>query len=106
VAFNPHTPVSALEPILPSCDFVLAMSVNPGFGGQKFIPEVLAKVRQLDEWRRDHKPELRIQIDGGITPATIGAARRAGADWFVAGSAVFGQPDRAAAIAALRTAAA
>jgi ribulose-phosphate 3-epimerase len=105
VAFNPHTPVAALEPILPFCDFVLAMSVNPGFGGQKFIPEVLTKVRQIDVWRAAHKPELRIQIDGGITPHTIGAARQAGADWFVAGSAVFGQADRPAAIAALRQAA-
>ena len=70
-----------------------------------FRSEVLAKVRQLDQWRRDHQPTLRIQIDGGITPTTIGAARQAGADWFVAGSAVFGQTDRAAAIAALRAAA-
>jgi ribulose-phosphate 3-epimerase len=105
VAINPHTAVACLEPILPFCDFVLVMSVNPGFGGQAFIPEVLGKVRAIDAWRREHRPSLRIQIDGGINPETIGAARDAGADWFVAGSAVFGQTDRKLAIQALRAAA-
>lgn len=105
VALNPHSAFAQLEPILPDLDFVLVMSVNPGFGGQQFIAEVLPKVAQIARWRDEHKPALRIQIDGGITPATIAAARRAGVDWFVAGSAVFGQPDRAAAIAELRRAA-
>ncbi|MSP90897.1 MAG: ribulose-phosphate 3-epimerase [Myxococcales bacterium] len=105
VALNPHTPVQSLEPILADLDFVLVMSVNPGFGGQSFLPGVLAKVRWLDLWRREHRAALALEIDGGIGPATIGAARAAGVDWFVAGSAVFGAPDRAAAIAALRTAA-
>lgn len=105
VALNPHTPFAAIEPILPFVDFVMVMSVNPGFGGQSFIPEVLAKVRAIDAWRRQHNPALRIEIDGGINNDTIGAARAAGVDWFVAGSAVFGQADRAAAIAALRAAA-
>jgi ribulose-phosphate 3-epimerase len=81
------------------------MSVNPGFGGQAFIAQTLDKVRGLDAWRRQHGADLAIQIDGGITPATIAAAREAGVDWFVAGSAVFGHADRAAAIAALRAAA-
>lgn len=105
VALNPHTAFVNLEPILPFCDFILIMSVNPGFGGQSFIPETLAKVRAVDHWRRQHNPALRIQIDGGINLATIGPARLAGVDWFVAGSAVFGQADRGAAIAALRHAA-
>lgn len=105
VALNPHSSFAALEPILPFADFVLVMSVNPGFGGQAFIEPVLDKVRQIDSWRKRHKPGLFIQIDGGITAATIGSARQAGVDWFVAGSAVFGQSDRAAAIAKLRTAA-
>ena len=105
VALNPHTPFSAIEPILPDVDFVLVMSVNPGFGGQSFIGHVLDKVRQIDAWRRAHKPELFIEIDGGIHAGTIAAARHAGVDWFVAGSAVFGQKDRAAALHGLRAAA-
>ena len=105
VALNPHTAVAALEPILPDLDFVLVMSVNPGFGGQQFLPGVLDKVRWLDDWRRARGAPLAIEIDGGIGPATIGPARAAGVDWFVAGSAVFGAADRAVAIAALRAAA-
>jgi ribulose-phosphate 3-epimerase len=106
VALNPHTAVSLLEPILPELDFVLVMSVNPGFGGQRFIPAVLDKVRWLDAWRREHGSALAIEIDGGITPETIGEARAAGVDWFVAGSAVFGKSDYTAAIDALRAGAA
>lgn len=105
VALNPHTPFAAIEPILVDVDFVLVMSVNPGFGGQSFIGHVLEKVRQIDVWRKAHKPGLFIEIDGGIHNGTIEAARSAGVDWFVAGSAVFGQSDRAAAIAGLRAAA-
>lgn len=105
VALNPHSAFAQIEPILPFVDFVLVMSVNPGFGGQQFIAEVLPKVRALAAWRADHNPNLFIQIDGGITAQTIAAARRAGVDWFVAGSAVFGATDRAAAIAELRRAA-
>jgi ribulose-phosphate 3-epimerase len=106
VAINPHTPAQALEPVLPDLAFVLVMSVNPGFGGQKFLPRVLDKVRWLDAWRRERGAGLRLEIDGGIGPDTIGAARMAGVDWFVAGSAVFGQRDRQAAVRALRVAAA
>ena len=105
VALNPHTAFALLEPILPDLDFVLIMSVNPGFGGQSFIANVLDKVRAVDAWRKVHNPALKIQIDGGIKPSTIAAAREAGVDWFVAGSAVFGAPDYAKAIAALRSAA-
>ncbi len=106
VALNPHTSFATLEPILPDLDFVLVMSVNPGFGGQAFIPSVLDKVAAIDTWRRAHNPDLRIEIDGGIKTTTIGAARAAGVDWFVAGSAVFRQGDYGDAIAALRSAAA
>lgn len=105
VALNPHTPFAAIEPILRDVDFVLVMSVNPGFGGQTFIANVLEKVRQIAAWRSAHKPGLCIEIDGGIHAGTIAAARQAGVDWFVAGSAVFGAADRAAALAALRQAA-
>ncbi len=102
VALNPHTAFSVIEPILVDVDFVLVMSVNPGFGGQSFIPSVLAKVRAIDEWRQRHRPQLRIQLDGGVHQGTIAGARDAGVDWFVAGSAVFGAADPAAAIGALR----
>ncbi|MCO4759986.1 MAG: ribulose-phosphate 3-epimerase [Myxococcales bacterium] len=105
VALNPHTAFSLLEPILPELDFVLVMSVNPGFGGQSFIPAVLDKVRAIDAWRQAHNPDLKIQVDGGIKPSTIAAARQAGVDWFVAGSAVFGTDDYASAITGLRMAA-
>jgi len=106
VALNPHTSFSAIEPILRDVDFVCVMSVNPGFGGQTFIRATLDKVRAIDGWRREHNPSLRIEIDGGIHTQTIAEARAAGVDWFVAGSAVFGQADRGAAVAALRSAAA
>jgi ribulose-phosphate 3-epimerase len=102
VALNPHTAVELLAPILPDLDFVLVMSVNPGFGGQRFLPAVLDKVRWLDAFRISRGLPLAIELDGGVTPATIAAARAAGVDWFVAGSAVFGAPDYATAIAALR----
>jgi len=105
VAVNPHTAFALLEPILPDLAYVLVMSVNPGFGGQAFLPRVLDKVRALDAWRAQHNPALRIEIDGGINTVTIAAARSAGADWFVAGSAVFGQPNRREAVLALRAAA-
>ena len=106
VALNPHTAFACLEPILPDLDFVLIMSVNPGFGGQSFISNVLPKVRAVDAWRRAHHPALKIQIDGGVNVSTISAARAAGVDWFVAGSAVFGASDYSRAIGALRAAAA
>lgn len=105
VAINPHTAAELLAPILPDLDFVLVMSVNPGFGGQKFIANTLSKVQWLAQWRAERQPALRIEIDGGITTQTIASARQAGVDWFVAGSAVFGAPDRAAAVAALRASA-
>ena len=105
VALNPHSAFALLEPILSELDFVLIMSVNPGFGGQSFIPNVLDKVRAVDAWRKVNNPDLKIQIDGGIKATTIAAAREAGVDWFVAGSAVFGASDYADAISTLRSAA-
>lgn len=98
VALNPATPVSAIEPVLDEIDMALVMSVNPGFGGQKFIESSLQKVKRI----RELKPELDIQVDGGIDPQTIKRVAEAGANVFVAGSAVFGQADRRKAIEALK----
>jgi ribulose-phosphate 3-epimerase len=101
LALNPQTPVSRVEPFLAQCDLVLVMSVQPGFGGQKFQPEVLEKVRSL----REKSPELLLSIDGGIGQKTIAAAAEAGADLFVAGSAIFDRPDyREALTELIRTA--
>jgi ribulose-phosphate 3-epimerase len=98
VSLNPGTPVSAIEAIVDSVDLVLVMSVWPGFSGQTFIHDVLPKVSEL-------RPRLaerqRLQIDGGIDEATIGIAAEAGADTFVAGSAIFGKPDPPAAMTRL-----
>ena len=87
ISLNPGTPASVIEHLLPLCDMVLVMSVNPGFGGQKFIPSSVEKVRQVREMIGDR--DIHIQVDGGVDPTTIGALVEAGADCFVAGSAVF-----------------
>ncbi len=105
VVINPATPVAAIEEVLGLMDYVLVMSVNPGFGGQKFIPYTLDKVRRLDALRRDRRLAFAIEIDGGITQENIGEAVRAGCDWIVTGSSIFHTPDPAAAFAALRKAA-
>jgi ribulose-phosphate 3-epimerase len=107
VVINPSTPVETLADIVVDCDFVLIMSVNPGFGGQRFIPRSIEKVRHLRDLclATPGAEDLAIQIDGGITVDTAPEVVRAGARILVAGSAVFGEPDRAAAIAALRAAA-
>ena len=89
VALNPATPVSVLEYILPELDMALIMSVNPGFGGQKFIPYALDKVRCLRNMAREKNPSLDIQVDGGVTAENVGELIEAGANVFVAGSAVF-----------------
>jgi ribulose-phosphate 3-epimerase len=99
ITLNPATPVEKILPAIEEVDHVLIMSVIPGFSGQSFIPESLPKVRAVKARLR---PEQRIEIDGGIKPETIRRARDAGVDWFVAGSDVFDQTDRAAAIRALR----
>jgi ribulose-phosphate 3-epimerase len=93
VVVNPATPVQTLGEVLHLADFVLVMSVNPGFGGQKFIPESLEKVRKLGVMRNARGARFRIQIDGGITRETIGDAVRAGAEILVAGNAIFGHGD-------------
>ena len=98
IALNPDTPVAAVRSALPECDMVLVMSVPPGFGGQAFRREALGKVAEI----RRQFPEMLIGIDGGIGPDTIGEASAAGADLFVVGSSIFGEPDYGTAISSLR----
>jgi len=105
VALNPHTPLNGLEYILEDIEMVLIMSVNPGFGGQKYIASAARKVAALRAMADARGLKLSIEVDGGIGPATAAEIVRAGADTLVAGNAVFGAPDRAAAIRAIREAA-
>jgi len=105
VVLNPSTPASSVEPVLGDVDQVLVMTVNPGFGGQKFIASMLSKIETLRRWIDERGLDVSLEVDGGIGPETIALAARAGADVFVAGSAVFGARDRGEAIAALRRAA-
>jgi ribulose-phosphate 3-epimerase len=105
VVLNPGTPALAIEPVLSDVDQVLVMTVNPGFGGQKFIESMLAKIAALRGMIDERGREVALEVDGGISLETIARAARAGADVFVAGTAVFGAPDYAQAIAALRAAA-
>ena len=100
--FNPATPLNWLDHVIDKLDLVLIMSVNPGFGGQKFIPAALDKLRQARERIDASGREIRLEIDGGVKVDNIGAIARAGADTFVAGSAIFGAKDYAATIAAMR----
>lgn len=93
VAINPATPISALECVLSDVDLVLVMSVNPGFGGQKFIPSALDKIRRLDTLRKEEGYHYAIEVDGGITLDNAELVKSAGCDIFVAGSAVFGAVD-------------
>lgn len=102
VVLNPHTPEDALRYVLDDIDLILVMSVNPGFGGQSFLPLVLPKLRNIA--RMIEGRNITLEIDGGINPTTAIEATRAGARALVAGSAVFDQPDYQAAIAALRQA--
>ena len=102
VVLNPATPLVTLEEILPYADMVLLMSVNPGFGGQKFIPEVLDKVKRLKDMIRERNLSTLIQVDGGITTENCDSLRSAGADVLVAGSAIFGASDAKEAISLLR----
>ncbi|MBU0646750.1 ribulose-phosphate 3-epimerase [Patescibacteria group bacterium] len=98
VALNPATPVETIKHVLNDLDMVLVMSVNPGFGGQKFIPEVLVKIKEL----RNLKPDLDIEVDGGINAETARQCIEAGANVLVSGSHIFGAKDRKAAIESLR----
>ncbi|HUK87353.1 MAG TPA: ribulose-phosphate 3-epimerase [Terriglobales bacterium] len=93
VVLNPATPVETLSEVLPIVDYVLVMSVNPGFGGQKFIPATLEKMRQLAAQRQARRLDFRIEVDGGIALDTVGDAVRAGAEVLVAGNAIFGKGD-------------
>lgn len=102
IVFNPATPLAVLAEVIDLVDLVLIMSVNPGFGGQAFIPSSLDKVREARELIDHSGRDIRLEIDGGIKADNIGAAAQAGADTFVAGSAIFGSPDYASTISAMR----
>ena len=103
LVFNPATPLDWLEYVIDKVDMVLLMSVNPGFGGQKFIPSALAKLRQAPRIIEDSGRDIRLEIDGGVKVDNIGEIAAAGADTFVAGSAIFGSDDYAATIAAMKS---
>lgn len=102
VAINPHTPVSALQDIIFDLDLVLVMSVNPGFGGQKFIEHSLNKIRQLVEMRRQNASSFLIEVDGGVNDSNAHRLILAGADVLVAGNYVFASSDPAAVISGLK----
>jgi ribulose-phosphate 3-epimerase len=102
LVFNPATPLNWLDHVIDKIDLVLIMSVNPGFGGQKFIAQALQKLRLARERIRASGREIRLEIDGGVKADNIEAIARAGADTFVAGSAIFGSKDYTATIAAMR----
>lgn len=102
VCLNPETPVEAIENIAPFCDMVLVMTVHPGFGAQKFMPEPAKKIAAI---RKIVGPDIRIEVDGGIDPKTAPIVVSYGADTLVAGNAIFAQPDRVAAIKAILSAA-
>ena len=104
LVFNPATPLSYLDHVLDKLDLVLIMSVNPGFGGQGFIPSALDKLRRVRELIDASGRDIRLEIDGGVKPSNIGEIARAGADTFVAGSAVFGEKDYADVIARMKAA--
>lgn len=106
VVLNPATPITWLEHVMDKLDLVLIMSVNPGFGGQSFIPQALAKLRQVRQLIDAHQAKggqnIRLEVDGGVKPDNIAEIARAGADTFVAGSAIFGKPDYKAVIETMR----
>jgi ribulose-phosphate 3-epimerase len=104
VVLNPHTPHEVLEYVIDDLDMVLLMTVNPGFGGQSFIREVVPKISKVCAMIRERGLSTEIEVDGGITPDTIAECAKAGANVFVAGSAIYNKDDRAAAIAAIREA--
>ena len=102
LVFNPATPLSWLDYVLDKLDLVLIMSVNPGFGGQSFIPSALDKLREVRRRIDDSGRAIRLEIDGGVKPSNIAEIARAGADTFVAGSAIFGEKDYADVIARMQ----
>lgn len=102
VALNPGTPAAAVEPVLDLCDLILVMTVNPGFGGQAFLPSQLPKIATLRRMIAASGRDIALEVDGGVSAATAPLCIAAGADVLVAGTAVFGAPDYAAAIRAIR----
>jgi ribulose-phosphate 3-epimerase len=102
LAINPPTSIAEVRPFLDKIDALLVMTVNPGFGGQSFIHECLPKIQQADVWRRSRKLSYRLEVDGGIDLQTAAECARAGADTFVAGTALFRQRNMAAAIKKMR----
>jgi len=104
VALNPATPPEAIEYVIGDVDLVLAMTVNPGFGGQSFLASVLPKIEAIRARILQTGRDIRLEVDGGIKPDNVARAAKAGADVFVAGSAIFGKPDYAAVIRAMREA--
>ncbi|MCI1904046.1 ribulose-phosphate 3-epimerase [Enterococcus hirae] len=105
VVINPGTPVALIREVLPLCDLVLVMSVNPGFGGQKFLPEVVHKIEELAAYRQEERADFLIEVDGGLNEETAPIVVKAGADVCVAGSYIYGAEDPKARIAALRASA-
>ena len=101
ICLNPETPVEAIEKIAPLCDMVLVMTVRPGFGGQKFMPDAAKKVTRV---REIVGPDIRVEVDGGIDPVTAPTVVSYGADTLVVGNAIFSKPDRIAAVNAIRNA--
>jgi ribulose-phosphate 3-epimerase len=104
LAINPATSIRMVQPYLRQIDLLLIMTVNPGFGGQEFIAETLPKIQQANAWRQEKNLPFRLEVDGGITPTTAVDCVHAGADTFVSGTALFGQPNMKAAVARLRKA--
>jgi ribulose-phosphate 3-epimerase len=104
LVFNPASSLDVLDTMLDEIDYVLLMSVNPGFGGQSFIPSALKQLRKVRDMIDARGRPVRLEIDGGVKPDNIGAIAQAGADTFVAGSAIFGKPDYAATIAQMKQA--
>ncbi|GAA4409892.1 ribulose-phosphate 3-epimerase [Advenella faeciporci] len=106
LVFNPGTPLGFMDHVMDKLDVILLMSVNPGFGGQKFIPNTLDKLRQararIDQWQNTGGQTILLEVDGGVKTDNIAQIRAAGADTFVAGSAIFGQKDYASIIAEMR----
>ena len=102
VSLNPSTPVCLIEPALDYADLVLVMSVNPGFGGQELIPEVLPKIKEIRRLIAQKGRPVELEVDGGIKVDNIGVVAKAGADVFVSGSGIFGTPDYAKTIAVMR----
>jgi ribulose-phosphate 3-epimerase len=101
-AINPATPVATLTDVFDKVDTVLVMSVNPGFGGQKFIPGAIEKIRQLNQWRARYNGGFRIEVDGGVDAENTAELAQAGANTFVAGTSIFHTPDPAAAVRQIR----